>query len=166
MERLTQRIRTGEVLMASDYEEKYTEQEWINVLQNRLAAYEDTGLTPEEVPTAVEMAQIYSIIEENKRYRELNVTVERLKELAKADRAGRLVVLPCKVGDTVWAIPDGKKHSRECKVDFVNIGGFGTTIVLGAKNGLREQYGVVAAAFGKTVFLTREEAEIGDDDNG
>lgn len=29
MERLTQRLRTGEVLMASEYEEKYTEQEWI-----------------------------------------------------------------------------------------------------------------------------------------
>lgn len=46
MERLTERLRTGEVLMASDYEEKYTEQEWICVLQDRLAAYEDTGLTP------------------------------------------------------------------------------------------------------------------------
>ncbi len=49
MERLTQRLRTGEVLMASDYEEKYTEKEWICVLQDRLAAYEDTELTPEEV---------------------------------------------------------------------------------------------------------------------
>ena len=46
MERLTQRLRTGEVLMASDYEEKYTEKEWICVLQDRLAAYEDTGLEP------------------------------------------------------------------------------------------------------------------------
>lgn len=49
MERLTQRLRTGEVLMASDYEEKYTEQEWICVLQVRLAAYEDTGLDPLDV---------------------------------------------------------------------------------------------------------------------
>ena len=49
MERLTERLRTGEVLMASDYEEKYTEQEWICVLQDRLAAYEETGLTPNDV---------------------------------------------------------------------------------------------------------------------
>ena len=35
--------------MASDYEEKYTEQEWISVLQDRLAAYEDTGLMPNDV---------------------------------------------------------------------------------------------------------------------
>lgn len=49
MERMTQRLRTGEVLMASNYEEKYTEQEWISVLQDRLAAYEDTGLMPNDV---------------------------------------------------------------------------------------------------------------------
>lgn len=28
--------------------------------------------------------------------------IDRLRELAEADKAGRLVVLPCKVGDTVW----------------------------------------------------------------
>ena len=52
MERLTQRLRTGEVLMASEYEEKYTEQEWISVLQDRLADYEDTGLEPEQCENA------------------------------------------------------------------------------------------------------------------
>lgn len=53
MERLTQRLGTGEVLMAPKYEEQYTEHEWIDVLQNRLAAYEDLGLTPEEIVDAV-----------------------------------------------------------------------------------------------------------------
>ena len=56
MERLTQRLRTGEVLMASDYEEKYTEQEWISVLQDRLAAYEDTGLTPGDIKELIELS--------------------------------------------------------------------------------------------------------------
>lgn len=56
MERLTQRLRTGEVLMASDYKEKYTEQEWISVLQDRLAAYEDTELTPGDVEGLIKMA--------------------------------------------------------------------------------------------------------------
>lgn len=28
--------------------------------------------------------------------------VARLRELAEADKDGRLVVLPCKVGDTLW----------------------------------------------------------------
>ena len=57
MERLTQRLRTGEVLMASEYEEKYTEQEWISVLQDRLAAYEDTRLEPEEIDMDHEAAE-------------------------------------------------------------------------------------------------------------
>lgn len=56
MERLTQRLRTGEVLMASDYEEKYTEQEWISVLQDRLVAYEDTELTPGDIKELLYMA--------------------------------------------------------------------------------------------------------------
>ena len=56
MERLTQRLRTGEVLMASDYEEKYTEQEWISVLQDRIAAYEDTGLTPGDIKELLDVA--------------------------------------------------------------------------------------------------------------
>ena len=85
MERLTQRLRTGEVLMASKYEEKYTEQEWISVLQDRLAAYEDKELEPEEVlpkDKADEIA-LKSIC-----------SYTRLRELAEADKNGRLVVLP------------------------------------------------------------------------
>lgn len=75
--------------MASDYEEKYTEQGWIDVLQNRLAAYEDTGLTPEEIDMDHEAA-------EQLRHLYQNCDLDRLEKLAEADRAGRLVVLPCK----------------------------------------------------------------------
>lgn len=93
MERLTQRLRSGEVLMASDYEEKYTEQGWIDVLQNRLAAYEDTGLTPEEVlpkdkadEIALKLMRLADL--------ESLCSYTRLRELAEADKDGRLVVLP------------------------------------------------------------------------
>lgn len=116
----------------------------------RLKAYEDTGLTPEDCARATEIDDI--LLDEY-------YPIGRMRELIKADKDGRVVVLPCKVGDTVWAILDGAKYARECKVDFVNIGSFGTTIVFVVKDGLREQYGVTAAAFVKTVFLTREEAE-------
>lgn len=119
-------------------------------LVERLAAYEDTGLTPEDCARAAEIDDI--LLDEY-------YPIGRMRELIKADKERRVVLLPCEVGDTVWAILDGAKYARECKVDFVNIGSFGTTIVFVVKDGLREQYGVTAAAFGKTVFLTREEAE-------
>lgn len=90
MERLTQRLRTGEVLMASDYEEKYTEKEWICVLQDRLAAYEDTELTPEEVSELIKDWISFCMT-----IRKCG-GIDRLRELAEADKEGRLVVLPCK----------------------------------------------------------------------
>ena len=42
--------------MASDYEEKYTEQEWISLLQDRVAASEDTGLPPGDIKELLDMA--------------------------------------------------------------------------------------------------------------
>lgn len=105
MERLTQRLRTGEVLMASEYEEKYTEQEWISVLQDRLAAYEDTGLTPEEINDLASVREIPpeaeyainkhadSIIERLDKLLAQTDDDVRLRELAEADKDGRLVVL-------------------------------------------------------------------------
>ena len=85
--------------------------------------------------------------------------VDRLRELAEADKDGRVVVLPCKVGDTVWANLDGMRHTRKCVIEFANIGSHVTTIVFSTVDGLREQYGVNPSSFGKTVFLSREEAE-------
>ncbi len=48
MERLTMRI-AGVAAMAREHEEMHTIPEWIDMLHNRLADYEDTGLTPEQV---------------------------------------------------------------------------------------------------------------------
>ena len=130
MERLTQRLRTGEVLMASEYEEKYTEQEWISMLQDRLAAYEDTGLTPQACAEAREAGKVLS---------SCDISFGRLAELLTADSAGRLVVLPCKVGDTVYILRrtfDGADVVGETELWWTDI-----------------------PQLGKTVFLTREEAE-------
>lgn len=70
--------------------------------------------------------------------------VARLRELTEADKDGRLVVLPCKVGDTVYRIfnpPDRKP-------------------VISAHTLMSVDYIVRwLDKFGKTVFLTREEAE-------
>lgn len=60
--------------------------------------YEDTGLTPGEIKSmqeehfsGLEMAKLHSALMELKKYQE-------------ADKEGRLVVLPCKVGDTVYKV--------------------------------------------------------------
>ena len=56
-----------------------------NRLKDRLAAYEDTRLTPEEVNDVMAKAKLASAF---------GVAAERLRELAEADKTGRLVVLP------------------------------------------------------------------------
>ena len=126
----------------------------------RLAAYEDTGLMPEEAKRMSNILMDVGI--------DYNCSWEyvknwlldaRLRELAEADKDGRVVVLPCKVGDIVWANLDGMRHPRKCVIEFANIGSHVTTIVFSTVDGLREQYGVNPSSFGKTVFLTREEAE-------
>lgn len=158
MERLTYRLKTGEVLMATECEEKYTTDEWICILQERLAAYEDSECEPEEVlpkdkadEIALKLMRLADL--------ESLCSYDRLRELGEADKDGRVVVLPCKVGDTVWVILDGAKCVRRCVVKYATIGRYFTVIVFHTADRTREQYGVPAGAFGKTVFLTSEEAE-------
>lgn len=117
----------------------------------RLKAYEDTGLEPEQCENAKVIIESAFSDDTSK--------AELIRELLKADKDGRLVVLPCKVGDTVWANLDGMRHPRKCVIEFANIGSHVTTIVFSTVDGLREQCGVNPRSFGKTVFLTREEAE-------
>lgn len=86
------------------------------------------------------------------------LSIHRLRELAEADRGGRVVVLPCKVGDTVFLLDRNRGHCYECEVEYVNIGRLCRTVVVRSR-GDGQQAGATFSAFGKTVFLTREEAE-------
>lgn len=76
-------------------------------------------------------------------------------ELAKAEAEGRLVVLPCKVGDTVfftrWSFKTVKHEIFTGVVKNVRYDSYDKTVSI--SNG--EKYGYL----GKTVFLTREAAE-------
>jgi hypothetical protein len=117
---------------------------------DRLAAYEDSGLSPEEVVKIKKCLNMWiEICKEN------NVSIVQFKKWAEAEQDGRLVVLPVKVGDTVYVIIDSvdMPYVRQEKV---------IAIELWNKNGamtmfIRTPYGLFE--FGKTVFLTREEAE-------
>ena len=61
----------------------------------RLKAYEDTGLEPETVET-VKLALAAKHLVDLETLN--NTPISRLVELAEADKDGRVVVLPCKVG--------------------------------------------------------------------
>lgn len=122
----------------------------------RLKAYEDTGLTPER---CAEFARAdaegrYIVMRDAEQE-----GVARLRELAEADKDGRVVVLPCKVGQRVFALLDTDKHISECEVKQIGLGneiGFVGIEPIGARG---REYGVSIKGFGKTVFLTREAAE-------
>jgi hypothetical protein len=129
---------------------------WEEAAWSRLAAYEDTGLEPEAIETVkLALAAKHMVDLETLN----NTPISRLVELAEADKDGRVVVLPCKVGDTVFARLDNKsKYVCECKVKQIVVGniGFVTFAPIGAPE---REYDVSLRGFGKTVFLTREEAE-------
>ena len=76
----------------------------------RLKAYEDTERTPEEV-TALGKLFDYAL-EESKTLTEQLALLNRIRDLAEADRAGLLVVLPCKVGDTLYEVTGRKTISE------------------------------------------------------
>lgn len=84
---------------------------------------------------------------------------DRMVELMCADQEGRVIVLPCKVGQRVFALLDTDKHISECEVKQICMGneiGFFGLEPIGARG---REYGVALNGFGKTVFLTRKEAE-------
>ena len=117
----------------------------------RLKQFEDAVQTPEKAAWAKKTIEM--------EFSDDTSEVERLRELYKADKAGRVVVLPCKVGDTVFARLDTKsKYVCECKVKQIVVGniGFVTFAPIGAPE---REYDVSLRGFGKTVFLSREEAE-------
>ena len=131
----------------------------------RLAAYEDTGLTPEEVlpkdkadEIALKLMRLADL--------ESFCNYARLRELAKANKDGRVVVLPCKMGGTLW-VTGRDNVPREMELEAPDIRAVCTdedNLCMSTCN--RKPDGFCAyrlrndgADIGKTVFLTREEAK-------
>ena len=169
MERLTKRDTDGQAMMdcqkcEADWTGKHgkpmvdcTALYCRNRLKDRLAAYEDTGLTPER---CAEFARAdaegrYIVMRDAEQE-----GVARLRELAEADKDGRLVVPPCKAGDTVYEVTSRKTIS-EYRVKAIRVELFCTFIEWDIVAGFVDKsiFGVPVDEIGKTVFLTREEAE-------
>lgn len=111
-----------------------------------LRAYEDTRLTPER---CVEFARAdaegrYIVMRDAEQE-----GVARLRELAEADKDGRLVVLPCKVGDTVYKVITIQAQKPVLLETQVKTLGQAADVaqLIGKKNKVIN------------IFLTREEAE-------
>jgi hypothetical protein len=93
----------------------------------RLTFYDNDGLSPAEV-----------------------------QEFAKAKAEGRLVVLPCKVGDVIYRVAGGEIQPCIVQYFYVNAGNEVETIYFFG-NGLKA--GATRHLWGKTIFLSREAAE-------
>ena len=135
-----------EQIAAWPMERRFVVQQLIrDYLRNRedLRAYEATGLTPEDITAAVSIPMSVKVTSAA-----LGTTPDRLRELAEADRDGRLVVLPCKVGDTVYLIVTKRARNYTPEFRFVKKS---RLTFLNMERILQD--------FGKEAFLTREEAE-------
>lgn len=138
---------------------------WEEAAWSRLAAYEDTGLEPEEVerPKLEIEAECVKAIA-----RTYGIDINRLRKLAEADREGRVVVLPCKVGDMMYKI---FKERTECSAygecfDEYSCSGCECEcdstiqyVIRPIQSNTLSSLVVYIGDIGKTVFLTREEAE-------
>ena len=89
-------------------------------MADRLAAYEDTGLTPEEIKAPFTEDTMINLAAQA-----LGVEPDRLRKLAEADKDGRVIILPCKVGER-WTDEDGR--AVQITAVIVSIEPFGTNI--------------------------------------
>lgn len=85
-----------------------------------------------------------------------DISTDRLRELAEADKDGRVVVLPCKVGDTVYF----RTYDCNGTVDL-GIQPHKVTAIVGHAivRGMYTDVGLLPGQYGVSWFLTREEAE-------
>jgi len=128
---------------------------------DHLAAYEDSGLSPEDILGLKDYGIRYTELE--KRYREalkeadgLEQKLDQYNELTKAKADGRLVVLPCKAGDVVWKIKAVFSYfskPMEDRVERIIISS--NEILVCCTSGTKFSVNSI----GKTVFLSREAAE-------
>ena len=125
-------------------------------IYDRLAVYEDTGLEPEEIEDAVTAAKLMA---RSKIVSCFGVDADHIRELVQAEQDGRLVVLPSK---TVWELTmdAGPDCDLKCPVDAYDEA-LGCDLCSKAKLFAYERPCTQERlkGLGKTVFLTREEAE-------
>lgn len=118
-----------------------------------LREYLDTGLTPDQVVNAKNIIDLAFADDTSK--------AERIRKLLAADDDGRVVVLPCKVGDTIYFAR--ANPILQYKVTGYEMGEASISQVrskhVDKETGLTFNFTFRPGSIGKTVFLSREEAE-------
>ena len=164
MERLTRRSDTGHAYYPRCFEEpcngngcKFKDCPFDETICERLAAYEDSELEPEEVSALVkDWSDRCTIVGECG-------GIDRMRELAEADKDGRLVVLPVKpvltpiLSSMLYIIEDGDIYEDALYEAVVGMSESGKVNVVYTT--LSDQIIFEQADIGKTVFLTREAAK-------
>lgn len=130
---------------------------WEEAAWERLCDYEDTRLTSTEVLSmSAEWRAMMSVLNSIGSY-------NRLRELAEADKDGRVVVLPVKpvltpiISSMLYIIEDGDIYEDALYEAIVGMSENGEMNVVYTT--LSDQITFEQADIGKTVFLTREKAE-------
>ena len=107
-----------------------------------------------------EIAELKAKVEQ---YRALSdgMTLIRLRELAVADKDGRVIVLPCKVGDTVW-FKTYKNSARDCiGIQPHEVTRIEASIIV---PGEHADVGIHVDQIGVRAFLSRAEAVAADEE--
>ena len=143
MERLTYRLNdqcdnpTDSIILKPYL--RYEDPETRKKILNRLAAYEETDMEPEEIADFMKRwEQTVEIGGMLKKY-----CIDHIRDLLHAEQDGRLVMLSCKVGDTVYQIDAERVYESEVKWIIFDC----------------DDIAFDERAIGGSIFLTREEAE-------
>lgn len=149
-------------------------------VRGKLSRYEDTGLEPKEVSEYQHLCDSYVEAGLDSKFVQFcidatqnGLSMNHICELAQAEKDGRLVVPPCKVGDFLYEVDLPKYGVITCKVLEIHtyFGPLGhakgnpmvSTAVVGVEvvdgHGKGSGYTFETLDFGENIFLTREEAE-------
>ena len=121
---------------------------------DRLAAYDETGLEPEDMKRAFNEDATLKLAGQI-----LGMSPDRLRELAQAEKEGRLVVLPCDVGDKLYDVTLGEVREKIVISLSMLLSKSVNHLVIHAENFRNAVTSYELQDIGKTFFLTREAAE-------
>ena len=151
MHRLTKRMKgvKGFALLSDELDGKYTPYQVIDLLANKLADYEDLGYDPVEIRALAAS---------------FNAMKAEAAPLIRAKIAETLVILPCRIGETVYVIDwcggfvDGMRCCYDCNgVQRERV--FKKDCIPYCEIDEVPFQLNMLERIGKDVFLTREEAE-------